>query len=106
MHVLFLDNHDLISLKLYELTVERSPEEEEEQQEITLPSVDYRVDPNGNTVTKRLYLHYMFHIRYFAEEYKWLYLTKVFFTQFTWRMKEEASSPSSFSSLFLLLHWL
>ncbi|KAK9974914.1 hypothetical protein ABG768_022979 [Culter alburnus] len=40
------DNHDLISLKLYELTVERSPEEEEEQQEITLPSVDYRVDPN------------------------------------------------------------
>lgn len=40
------DNHDLISLKLYELTVERSPEEEEEQQEITLPSVDYRADPN------------------------------------------------------------
>ncbi|KAK7164455.1 hypothetical protein R3I94_002992 [Phoxinus phoxinus] len=40
------DNHDVISLKLYELTVERSPEEEEEQQEITLPSVDYRADPN------------------------------------------------------------
>lgn len=65
----FLDNHDLISLKLYELSVERSPEEEEEQQEITLPSVDYRADPNGNTVTKRLYLHYMFRIRYLAEEY-------------------------------------
>lgn len=46
----FLDNHDLISFKLYELTVERSPEEEEEEDqiEITLPSVDYRVDPNGN----------------------------------------------------------
>ncbi|KAI7813621.1 lectin, mannose-binding 2-like b [Triplophysa rosa] len=44
------DNHDLISFKLYELTVERSPEEEEEDQlEITLPSVDYRVDPNAQT---------------------------------------------------------
>ncbi|XP_051529646.1 lectin, mannose-binding 2-like b [Myxocyprinus asiaticus] len=40
------DNHDLISLKLYELTVEHSPEEEEDQQEITLPSVDYRADFN------------------------------------------------------------
>uniref|UniRef100_A0A8C2F7G6 L-type lectin-like domain-containing protein n=1 Tax=Cyprinus carpio TaxID=7962 RepID=A0A8C2F7G6_CYPCA len=53
------DNHDLISFKLYELTVERSPEEEEEQQEITLPSVDYRVDPNGNTVVK-IMLHLLF----------------------------------------------
>lgn len=55
-HVFYLDNHDLVSFKLYELTVERSPEEEEEQQEITLPSVDYRVDPNGNSVTKILFL--------------------------------------------------
>ncbi|KTG04685.1 hypothetical protein cypCar_00000565 [Cyprinus carpio] len=53
------DNHDLISFKLYELTVERSPEEEEEQQEITLPSVDYRVDPNGNTVVT-ITLHLFF----------------------------------------------
>uniref|UniRef100_A0A3B4TKB2 Lectin, mannose-binding 2-like a n=2 Tax=Seriola dumerili TaxID=41447 RepID=A0A3B4TKB2_SERDU len=36
------DNHDIISLKLYQLTVLRSPkeEEEEEEDEITIPSVD------------------------------------------------------------------
>ncbi|KAI1900515.1 hypothetical protein AGOR_G00050730 [Albula goreensis] len=35
------DNHDLVSLKLYQLTVQRSEkEEEEEQEEITIPSVD------------------------------------------------------------------
>ncbi|XP_013859133.1 lectin, mannose-binding 2-like a isoform X2 [Austrofundulus limnaeus] len=36
------DNHDIISLKLYQLTVLRSKkeEEEEEQEEITIPSVD------------------------------------------------------------------
>lgn len=38
----FTDNHDIISLKLYQLTVLRSPkeEEEEEEDEITIPSVD------------------------------------------------------------------
>ncbi|XP_077441595.1 lectin, mannose-binding 2-like a isoform X2 [Vanacampus margaritifer] len=35
------DNHDIISLKLYQLTVLRSKqEEEEEEEEITIPSVD------------------------------------------------------------------
>ncbi|XP_018595857.1 lectin, mannose-binding 2-like a isoform X1 [Scleropages formosus] len=35
------DNHDLISMKLYQLTVIRSKEEEEEkEEEITIPSVD------------------------------------------------------------------
>lgn len=35
------DNHDIISLKLYQLTVLRSEkEEEEEEEEITIPSVD------------------------------------------------------------------
>lgn len=36
------DNHDIISLKLYQLTVLRSEKEEkeEEEEEITLPSVD------------------------------------------------------------------
>ncbi|KAM7018844.1 lectin, mannose-binding 2-like b isoform 1-T1 [Tautogolabrus adspersus] len=33
------DNHDIISMKLYQLTVERAPEEEEEE-EVTIPSVD------------------------------------------------------------------
>ncbi|XP_020345954.2 VIP36-like protein isoform X2 [Oncorhynchus kisutch] len=33
------DNHDLISMKLYQLTVER-PQEEEEEEELTVPSVD------------------------------------------------------------------
>ncbi|XP_059194163.1 VIP36-like protein isoform X2 [Centropristis striata] len=35
------DNHDIISMKLYQLTVERSPEEEEEEEEeVTIPRVD------------------------------------------------------------------
>ncbi|KAJ8346904.1 hypothetical protein SKAU_G00283050 [Synaphobranchus kaupii] len=34
------DNHDLISLKLYQLTVLRSKQEEEEEEEILIPSVD------------------------------------------------------------------
>lgn len=35
------DNHDIVSLKLYQLTVLRSEKEEaEEEAEITLPSVD------------------------------------------------------------------
>ena len=35
------DNHDVVSLKLYQLTVLRSKkEEEEEEEEITIPSVD------------------------------------------------------------------
>uniref|UniRef100_A0A3Q3NMX8 Lectin, mannose-binding 2-like b n=1 Tax=Labrus bergylta TaxID=56723 RepID=A0A3Q3NMX8_9LABR len=33
------DNHDIISMKLYQLTVKRAPEEEEEE-EVTIPSVD------------------------------------------------------------------
>lgn len=34
-----LDNHDIISLKLYQLTVQRGAEEEEEE-EVTIPRVD------------------------------------------------------------------
>ncbi|KAM9744542.1 lectin, mannose-binding 2-like b [Menidia menidia] len=34
------DNHDVISMKLYQLTVERTPEEEEEEEEVTIPRVD------------------------------------------------------------------
>lgn len=33
-----LDNHDIISMKLYQLTVDRTADEEEE--EVTIPSVD------------------------------------------------------------------
>lgn len=70
----FLDNHDLVSFKLYELTVERSPEEEEEDQlEITLPSVDYRVDPNGNAFRKHSFLCKACDLMR-----KWMYLTFVF----------------------------
>lgn len=36
-----LDNHDIISLKLYQLTVQRNAEaEEEEEEEVTIPRVD------------------------------------------------------------------
>lgn len=38
MHVA-LDNHDIISMKLYQLAVERTAEEEEEE-EVTIPRVD------------------------------------------------------------------
>lgn len=34
------DNHDIISLKLYQLTVERTPEEERRDKEVYLPVVD------------------------------------------------------------------
>nr|XP_014332439.1 PREDICTED: VIP36-like protein isoform X3 [Bos mutus] len=34
------DNHDVISLKLFELTVERTPEEEKLHRDVFLPSVD------------------------------------------------------------------
>ncbi|NXK47561.1 LMA2L protein, partial [Chauna torquata] len=34
------DNHDIISLKLYQLTVERTPEEERRDREVYLPVVD------------------------------------------------------------------
>ncbi|NXC78118.1 LMA2L protein, partial [Anhinga anhinga] len=34
------DNHDIISLKLYQLTVERTPEEEKQDREVYLPVVD------------------------------------------------------------------
>ncbi|XP_034398032.1 lectin, mannose-binding 2-like b isoform X2 [Cyclopterus lumpus] len=35
------DNHDLISMKLFQLTVERTPEEEEDdKEEVTIPTVD------------------------------------------------------------------
>ncbi|XP_029296263.1 VIP36-like protein isoform X2 [Cottoperca gobio] len=34
------DNHDIISMKLYQLTVERTPEEEGEEEEVTIPGVD------------------------------------------------------------------
>ncbi|XP_041854992.1 lectin, mannose-binding 2-like b [Melanotaenia boesemani] len=35
------DNHDIISMKLYQLTIERTPEEEEEEEEeVTIPRVD------------------------------------------------------------------
>uniref|UniRef100_A0A147B5B9 Lectin, mannose-binding 2-like b n=1 Tax=Fundulus heteroclitus TaxID=8078 RepID=A0A147B5B9_FUNHE len=35
------DNHDIISMKVYQLTVERTPEEEEEEEEeVTIPRVD------------------------------------------------------------------
>ncbi|KAK9973971.1 hypothetical protein ABG768_022084 [Culter alburnus] len=34
------DNHDLISMKLYQLTVLRSKQEDEEQEEVLVPSVD------------------------------------------------------------------
>ncbi|XP_037339210.1 lectin, mannose-binding 2-like b isoform X2 [Pungitius pungitius] len=34
------DNHDIISMKLYQLTVERTPEEEDEEEEVTVPRVD------------------------------------------------------------------
>ncbi|XP_041642407.1 lectin, mannose-binding 2-like b [Cheilinus undulatus] len=34
------DNHDIISMKLYQLTVERTPEEDAEEEEVSIPSVD------------------------------------------------------------------
>ncbi|XP_057165216.1 VIP36-like protein isoform X6 [Ursus arctos] len=41
------DNHDVISLKLFELTVERTPEEEKLHRDVFLPSVDNMKLPEG-----------------------------------------------------------
>lgn len=70
----FLDNHDLISFKLYELTVERTPEEEDDQLEITLPSVDYRVDPDGKAFRKHNFICKACDLKH-----RWVYLTFVCF---------------------------
>ncbi|XP_034514943.1 VIP36-like protein isoform X4 [Ailuropoda melanoleuca] len=43
------DNHDVISLKLFELTVERTPEEEKLHRDVFLPSVDNMKLPEENT---------------------------------------------------------
>ncbi|XP_017296583.1 VIP36-like protein [Kryptolebias marmoratus] len=34
------DNHDIVSIKVYQLTVEQTPEEEEEEEVLTIPRVD------------------------------------------------------------------
>lgn len=56
----FTDNHDVISLKLFELTVIRSDkggnkEEEEEEEEITIPSVDNIELLRRKTKTQQFY---------------------------------------------------
>lgn len=56
----FIDNHDIISLKLYQLTVLQSKkEEEEEEEEITIPSVDNIELLRCKTHTHTLLLNYM-----------------------------------------------
>ncbi|KAG7314793.1 hypothetical protein KOW79_022096 [Hemibagrus wyckioides] len=49
------DNHDLISLKLYQLTVLRSKLEDEDEEEVTVPSVDnmelIRTDQEGEGIS-------------------------------------------------------
>ena len=44
------DNHDLISMKLYELTVDKTKEEleQEEEEEVTVPRVDNMQQFIGN----------------------------------------------------------
>lgn len=54
MHVA-LDNHDIISMKLYQLTVEKTPEEEEEEEEeVTIPRVDNMEQFQGRCTTATL----------------------------------------------------
>lgn len=46
------DNHDIISMKLYQLTVERSPEEEEEEEdEVLVPRIDNMEQFQGRSRT-------------------------------------------------------
>lgn len=44
------DNHDIISLKLYQLTVERTPEEERRDKEVFLPVVENMKLPGSKLV--------------------------------------------------------
>ncbi|XP_032733813.1 VIP36-like protein isoform X5 [Lontra canadensis] len=62
------DNHDVISLKLFELTVERTPEEEKLHRDVFLPSVDNMKLPEENTTritphTFQAYIWWFFSFR-------------------------------------------
>ncbi|XP_041441195.1 uncharacterized protein LOC734646 isoform X1 [Xenopus laevis] len=59
------DNHDLISLKLYQLSVERTPEEEKMDKEVFIPSVDYMKLP-GETSTESMSGFAIFLIVFFS----------------------------------------
>ncbi|XP_072122873.1 VIP36-like protein isoform X2 [Mobula birostris] len=48
------DNHDIISVKVYQLTVERTPGEEEEDEEVFIPSVDNFILQGGIPVSSHI----------------------------------------------------
>ncbi|XP_069022244.1 lectin, mannose-binding 2-like b isoform X2 [Embiotoca jacksoni] len=63
------DNHDIISMKVYQLTVQRSrEEEEEEEEEITVPRVDnmdqfkVRVEDDGGMSGVQLFFTFVFSV--------------------------------------------
>ncbi|XP_058990630.1 VIP36-like protein isoform X6 [Mustela lutreola] len=63
------DNHDVISLKLFELTVERTPEEEKLHRDVFLPSVDNMKLPEENTtrITPHTFQAYICWVFFFVQ---------------------------------------
>lgn len=49
-----LDNHDIVSMKLYELTIQRNSEDEEEE-EVTIPRVDNMEQFQGSKMHDCIY---------------------------------------------------
>ncbi|MEE6478844.1 hypothetical protein FKM82_012028 [Ascaphus truei] len=60
------DNHDIISLKLYQLTVARSPAEEKQDKEVFTPSVDNLKLPGVETPTEPMSGFALFLIIFFS----------------------------------------
>lgn len=53
------DNHDIISMKLYQLMVEHTPEEENQDWSKIEPSVSLLKSPKGTTVFSHILIHYV-----------------------------------------------
>lgn len=53
------DNHDIISMKLYQLMVEHTPEEENQDWSKIEPSVSLLKSPKGTTVFSHILTHYV-----------------------------------------------
>lgn len=97
------DNHDIISMKLYQLMVEHTPEEENQDWSKIEPSVSLLKSPKGTTVFSHILIHYVtFHS----------ILLEVFF-QLYWNLiyahdvlpLHEVSTGSELNSLLYRQHW-
>ncbi|PIO12014.1 hypothetical protein AB205_0195660, partial [Aquarana catesbeiana] len=60
------DNHDIISMKLYQITVERTPAEEKMDKEVFIPTVDNLKLPGVNESSESMSNFAIFLIVFFS----------------------------------------